>query len=128
MRISDFIVKEGIQGAGVFATKEYQPGEVLFRMQGEMLSQPTRTSIQVGMHRHVEDKVGVHVNHHCQPNARVNQKMMTMVALKAIKAGEEITFDYNQNEDYLANPFVCRCCERLMEGKRAKMMKSAAVK
>jgi len=128
MGISDFIVKEGIQGSGVFTTKKYAPGEVVHEMQGEILSHPTRTSVQVGEKRHIEDAVGVHVNHHCQPNVRVDWKDASLVALRVIQVGEEITFDYNQNEEHMANPFICQCCGRLIEGQHVKSEKSAPVK
>jgi hypothetical protein len=40
-----------------------------------------------------------------------------IVAIKDIAGSDEITFDYSQNEDMMASPFVCRCCGRLINGK-----------
>jgi hypothetical protein len=32
-----------------------------------------------------------------------------LVAVRSLAAWEEITFDYNTTEYWMANPFVCRC-------------------
>jgi len=113
-----FEIKEGIQGVGVFATTDIPENTVLFTMHGKILNQPTRTSVQVGHDQHIEDKIGGRVNHACHPTARVNQADRTMISVRPIIKGEEITFDYRENEDKLANPFVCKCCNKEIRGKQ----------
>jgi hypothetical protein len=117
-----FTLKEGIQGEGVFTTVTVPKGETLFEMSGEILDHPTRTSIQVGKNKHIEDDIGIHINHSCAPNAKINRRKRTFISLRTIEAGEEITFDYNQNEDLMASPFICRCCNKMIRGKLAAKM------
>jgi len=114
-----FILKDGVQGNGIFTTVKIKKGDILFEMSGEIIARPTQTSIQIGKNKHIEDDIGVHVNHHCKPNSKVNRKNRTFISLRDIEPGEEITFDYNQNEDFLAVPFACHCCNRKILGKLA---------
>lgn len=115
---SNLIFKKGIQGSGVFCTEDIKKGKVIFKMKGEIIGHPTRTSVQVGKDEHIEDEIAGHVNHHCIPNAKVIRKTRSFVSLRNIRKGEEITFDYNANEDKLAAPFVCKCCNKLVSGKK----------
>jgi hypothetical protein len=55
----------------------------------------------------------------------VDRERAALISLRGIKAGEEVTFDYNQNEDKLANPFVCQCCGTLIQGKQFEVEKPA---
>lgn len=113
----DFEIKVGMQGVGAFVKKAVKKGDVLFRLQGDIISTPTRTSVQIGEHEHIEDALAGHINHSCQPNAKVLRQSREFVSLRDIQAGEEITFNYNQNEDALASPFICVCCGKKITGK-----------
>lgn len=124
MSKSRFIIKNGIQGSGVFTTVDFKKGEALFELTGEILDHPTRTSIQIGKTKHVEDSIGIHVNHNCLANAKLNRKTATFISLRDIKNGEEITFNYNENEDVLANPFICQCCGKKIVGKKLSSIKT----
>lgn len=50
-----------------------------------------------------------YVNHSCAPNAFFDTTYMLLIALKAIAAGEEITFFYPSSEWDMAQSFSCRC-------------------
>jgi len=113
-----FVIKDGIHGLGVFMTQDIKKGDVLFYMSGEILATPTRTSVQVGKNKHIEDFIAGHINHSCSPNAVINQEKMAFVATNDISEGEEISFDYSENEDKLACPFECECCGKLIQGKK----------
>lgn len=117
MLASDFMIRQGIQGSGAFTRKAFKQGEVVLHMMGEIFTQPTRTSIQVGDGQHIEDIIGGHVNHSCYPNVRVDRETASLISLRDIAAGEEITFDYRQNEDNMASPFKCHCCGNWIRGK-----------
>ena len=82
---------------------------------GKLTKMPTRTSIQVGEGLHVEDEVGGCINHSCSPSCLIQD--LFVIALRDIKVGEEITFDYNKNEKRLASPFKCNCCGKMIRGK-----------
>lgn len=110
------IVKAGLAGSGVFTCKPIKAGEILFVMSGKLISSPTQTSVQIGDNQHIEDPLAKYLNHHCSPSAKVVREQRAVVALRDLQFGEEITFDYTQNEDKMAAPFVCRCCARKVEG------------
>lgn len=112
-----FIVKNGIHGLGVFLTQDVKKGALLFIMKGDMLDHPTRTSVQVGKHRHIEDVLASYINHSCKPTAKVARRQHAFVSLRDLEKGDEITFDYNKNEDKMASPFVCECCGRKIKGR-----------
>ena len=112
-----FVIKDGIHGVGVFVVEGFKKGDVLFKMQGSIVKTPSRTSVQIGSGKHIEDKIAGHVNHSCQPNAKIDHQTQSFVCLRDIKQGEEITFNYNENEDSLAEPFTCECCGKQIAGK-----------
>lgn len=112
-----FVIKDGIHGVGVFTIKPFKAGDTLFKLKGNILANPTRTSIQIGKKQHIEDEIGGHVNHSCMPNCFVDQKKKILVCLRDIAIGEEIMFDYNANEDSLAEPFQCECCHKTIYGR-----------
>lgn len=112
------IIKSGLEGVGVFTCKPIKAGEMIFMMSGEVITAPTQTSVQIGENQHIEDPLAKYLNHHCSPSARVVRDQRLVVALRDLQFGEEITFDYTQNEDKMAAPFVCRCCARKVEGAR----------
>lgn len=115
-----FVVRTGIQGLGVFALIAFKPGDTLFKMTGELRNSPTRTSVQIGDDLHVEDEIAGFINHSCIPNAKIDKHTHSFVALKEIAKDDEIVFDYNHNEDSMAAPFVCGCCNRKISGKRVE--------
>jgi len=117
-----FVVKTGINGLGVFVTHAFKSGDVIFEMTGKLLKSPTRTSVQIGNDVHIEDEIAGFINHNCSPNAKIDKDIHSFVAIRDIAEDEEIVFDYNENEDSLASPFVCGCCNRKITGKKTKVM------
>jgi len=113
----NLIVRTGIQGLGVFTTEPVKKGQTIFVMQGEVIHQPTRTSVQIGEKKHIEDELAGFLNHNCQPTAKVDRDRHSFVSLRDLKEGDEITFNYNANEDHLAAPFKCHCCQEKIQGK-----------
>jgi SET domain-containing protein len=122
-----FLIKNGIHGIGVFTTTDVKKGELLFEMTGEVLDHPTRTSVQIGLNQHIEDEIAGHMNHSCIPTARVDRQSKSFISVVDIKKGEEITFNYNENEDTLAAPFTCACCGNKIRGRNV-MAKSERVR
>jgi len=100
---------------GVFTNNRIKVGDVVWDLgRGEPRFTPTRTSIQVGDKLHVEDSIGAFINHDCKPSCKVVGTKV--IAVLDMGVGDEITFDYSQNEDEMASPFVCRCCGKLIKG------------
>lgn len=91
--------------------------EVVLVLRGEIISQPTKYSIQIDEHKHLEpytDPQDVRslirfLNHSCDPSAYINFDDLTVRALRNLEAGEEVNFNYNTTEYEMANPFRCNC-------------------
>lgn len=112
-------VQRTATGEGVFARRALAKGDRILDIEGDRVAHPTRHSIQLGLDLHIEctsamgaDEMRSHfpwrfLNHCCDPNASVVGR--SLVARRAIAAGEEITFDYTTTEAAMAEPFPC-CC------------------
>jgi SET domain len=97
------------------AIRDVNPGEIVRTLSGPVLPQASQCSIQISESEHVEDDMGIYINHSCSPNACV--RGATLQATAHIPKGAEVTFNYNESESQLAHPFVCNCCGRLILGK-----------
>tara|TARA_Y100000034_G_C6868739_1_gene396278 strand:+ start:25 stop:387 length:363 start_codon:yes stop_codon:yes gene_type:complete len=93
---------------GLFSTRKFKDGELLFELCGAKVSEPTRESIRVDEGVHIIDSYGSYMNHSCDPTVVVDG--LRVVASGILYAGEEVTFDYRTTEDVLSCPFVCECC------------------
>ena len=103
----------------LLAIRPFAAGEAIFEAEGDLTRTPTRHSIQVGEDRHLDllrprsleellDRYAWrYLNHSCEPNGAF--RGLTLVALRAIAAGEELTFHYATTEYDMAEPFACRC-------------------
>ena len=112
----------------------------ILRLEGEIVESPSRFSVQIGPGQHVEVPAEVQVkqpldryrwrwrNHSCEPNAKFENP--NLVAIREIKASEQIAFDYNTTEYDLATPFECHCksdgCCGLVRGNRWQQDQAAA--
>ncbi|MGH9932330.1 MAG: SET domain-containing protein-lysine N-methyltransferase [Pyrinomonadaceae bacterium] len=92
--------------------------EVVFALEGEITEHPSKYSVQIGKHKHLEPlshdpsdvKSLIHFfNHGCDPSTRINFEDLTVRALRDLEPGEEVTFNYNATEYEMANPFNCHC-------------------
>ena len=84
--------------------------EVILVINGKDTIVRDRYTIQLESDLHVipNENAGKYVNHSCSPNMEMNGSR-EFIALQDIKAGEEITFDYDSTEDDIAEPFDCFC-------------------
>jgi len=111
------VIKNGIEGHGVFAIEPINNNTIIFKMHGDFIDHPTQTSVQVGAKIHIEDSLAGLLNHSCTPSAKIDRQRHAVVSVHEIKKNEEITFNYSTNEDKLAVPFICRCCGKMISGK-----------
>jgi len=91
------------------------PNTIIYKLTGDIKNKSTRTSIQIDTNKHIEDKWGQYINHSCYPSVKIING--NLVTIKELKTGNSITFDYNQNEDNMSDPFLCHCCNKLIAGK-----------
>jgi SET domain-containing protein len=136
--------KSGVHGKGVFALKPIAKGERIIEYKGEIISWPEALrrhphdpsdpnhtfyfSLDDGSHV-IDAKVGGNaarwINHACEPNCKADETdgRVFIEALRKLKAGEELFYDYGLviDERYtpkLKKEYECRCgstqCRRTM--------------
>jgi len=113
---------------GLFAKKSFNEGDIVTMLEGNTIPWATRTSIQIGLNKHLESVEGGMMNHHCNPNCKIIVGSWQDITLKLdgvgikvqaiqdIKEGDELTFDYETTEQVLASPFKCKCHNREITG------------
>jgi len=108
-----------------YAASDMVAGEVILYLEGIPTEVATRYSVQIGMSAHLapteagpDECPWIYTNHSCCPNAKVSGR--NLVAIRDIKAGEEINFDYETTEFEMAEPFQCLCgsseCRKSIRG------------
>ncbi|MEU0878203.1 SET domain-containing protein-lysine N-methyltransferase [Lentzea sp. NPDC005914] len=112
------------------ANRPVAKGELLFTIDGELTATPTRYTVQIGHGTHV-DVPGEYdfeaildrfywrfMNHSCDPTVFIRGR--SVISLKPVKFGQDITFNYNTTEFDMAEPFGCRCgsvrCTGMVQG------------
>ena len=157
--------RSGVHGNGVFAVQDIAEGETLVEYKGEVItweealrrhphdpSQPNHTFyFHVDDERVIDGKVNGNsakwINHSCDPNCEADEQngRIFIKALRNIKAGEELNYDYGLiiDEEYtpkLLAEFPCWCgadnCRGTLlspkgdedEGKKSKKKKKKSKK
>ena len=105
---------------GVFAKDHIKEDSIIFRLRGTITTKPSKYTIQLGWHRHLNfpalrkanddtDYCWQYLNHSCEPNGYMDVTGLTFRAWRDIETGEEITFNYLTTESEMAVPFECVC-------------------
>ena len=114
-------------GRGTFARVPFRKdsllaifgGRVMTRAELDAAPQDNRTnSVQIGpTHYMVPDVVGPgdHINHSCEPNAGIAGQVI-LVALRDIRAGEEVCYDYAMTDTSDYDEFPCACGSAICRG------------
>ncbi|MCK5026408.1 MAG: SET domain-containing protein [Nanoarchaeota archaeon] len=114
MYVSEKIeVRDTKKGKSLFVIDEIVKNEVIFEFERRFLKNPTRTSMQIDDNVHQEatdsDALENFLNHSCKPNGYIEFQDLTYRALRPIKKGEELTFNYNTTEWDMGKGFQCQC-------------------
>jgi hypothetical protein len=122
MYVSDKIeVRDTKKGKSIFAIDEIAKDEIIFEFEKNFLEYPTKTSMQIdeGVHQECTNPEAVEnfLNHSCEPNGYIDFQNLSFRALRQIKKGEEVTFNYLTTEWDLANKFDCKCGSKKCYGK-----------
>ena len=108
-----FVAPSRIDNKGVFVTRDFKKGEIVLSWNPKPLGKTKFDDLTSEQKHDFYEKNGEcflmqpperFVNHSCEANTRVGD--FCDVAIKDIKAGEEVTSDYGDNYRV---PFVCRC-------------------
>ena len=116
-------------GLGLFAARPLQAGERILDFRGPLIDFAATVAkgdrecdaLQIGpdLYLDLEDP-GRYANHSCDPNAGVRNDGVTLVAVRPIRPGEEIRFDYSttMDDDHWAMECSCgspRCRGRVLD-------------
>lgn len=116
-------VKRGLAGLGLFAGEDIKKGELVIEYIGNILNKEEaekKTSSQylfeVSRNKTIDGtprwNIARYANHSCDGNAEsdVKKGRVFVKAIKAIKEGEEIVYDYGEEfvKEYIA-PHGCNC-------------------
>lgn len=121
-----------LNNIGYFAIEDIKKGETIFIRGGHLLTKNELFSSSVinsyfpisdeyflaARTKDEEENIKLYINHSCEPNCGIKGEI-TFVAIRDIKAGEEITTDYAfiDNEEY---SFECTCgtdnCRKVVTG------------
>lgn len=116
-------VKRGIAGLGLFAGEDIKKGEIIIEYIGNILNKEEadkKTSSQylfeVSRNKTIDGtprwNIARYANHSCDGNAEsdVKKGRVFVIAIKNIKEGDEIVYDYGEEfvKEYIA-PYGCRC-------------------
>ncbi len=124
LRMSKLKVKRGQAGLGLFASKEYQKGDLIIEYTGETISEDEANRrggkylFRLNKERTIDGKgrnnISRYINHSCRPNAypelNENETQVHIYAKKKILPDDEIT--YNYGKDYferIIEPLGCKC-------------------
>ena len=112
------IKKSTLYGRGVFATQNIERGQRILTLHGKEIHcvvKDQETSLAypnwVGLRKSTWLEVeapAIYLNHSCNPNAGIRGSRQ-LIALKKIKVGEEVTFDYSTTEDDRLWHMKCTC-------------------
>lgn len=97
-------MNDAIGEKGLFATKTFTKGDIVFELKGKIYDKPTRESIRIKEGVHIVDDFGIYMNHSFEPSCSIVG--YSVVALTDIEIGDELNFNYNENEIDMACPFV----------------------
>src|SRR5688572_13333987 len=96
------IIQDCEYGKGIFANRSFAVGELVFKFDGPKITpdeagnkEIERYVVQTGPDDYINTlPPGKYTNHSCDPNTGLRDPM-TLVAIKPIKKGEQICFDYS---------------------------------
>lgn len=110
-------------GLGLYATRAFKKGERIIEYFGREISKEEEYSskskylFEVSSRKTIDgalrENFARYVNHACKPNCEPNvvRGKVWIDAIKNIKAGDELTYDYGEeyfNSEHI-KPFGCRC-------------------
>jgi SET domain-containing protein len=109
---------------GLFANRVIGRGETILTFEGPIIdfAETKRRgprecmAIQIGNDRYIDTRApGVFVNHSCDPNAGVRRDSL-LVALRHIRKGQEIRYDYSTTMEEQSFTMPCRCGSPMCRG------------
>ena len=119
----DYVIKRTASGLGLFSLKSIPAGKRIVEYTGPLVSNAeverrTKGKYFFGVNTKwsidgtPRSNLARYVNHSCRPNceAILSKRRVWIWSKRAIKAGEELSYDYGKEyfEDHI-KPFGCKC-------------------
>ncbi len=110
-------VRECEIGQGLFALKRIRAGEMILVLEGYVITvdqvramaEKQGNTVQIGSRHYIDvEPPGLYINHSCQPNTGLMNDII-LVALRDIRAHEELRFDYSTTMSEGDWTMRCRC-------------------
>ena len=103
-------IRQAATETGVYAARGYRQGQAVVRLEPiSWRPHRDRETVQHPAGGHIHHPVLAKVSHSCAPNCRVSFADRTLIAIRNIEPGEQITFDFRTTETRLFHPIQCRC-------------------
>ena len=115
-------VKRGIVGNGLFADEDIKKGEFIIKYEGKLLTNKEAEKLKTRYLFEINENYTIdgsdysnkarYINHFCNPNieAEIVGGEIIFTAIKDIKEGEELGFDYGQEYfNEFIKPVGCKC-------------------
>ena len=142
--------KSNIDNKGLYATQDVKAGTIIIHYKGKLITKKEternpkydnekaiylfNLNSRYDLDGDFEHNTARLINHSCNPNCEVAGKGLKLwiYALRDIKKGEELSYDYGFSYDENYKDFVCKCGERnccgyiVREGSRWRINKKYA--
>jgi hypothetical protein len=124
--IKKFILKNSkIQGEGIFASRNYNKHDFVVKLTGKKIiwkyndkkdREYCANWFGMGNNLWIDPNFPLSkINHSCDPNLGIKGSIF-FYAMKNIKAGEELTFDYSTSEEEINWKMKCKCGSKKCRG------------
>lgn len=123
-------ISEGHLSKGIFASRNIKKGEEIIRFKGKLFTyQQLPTPYNKVEDHYVQIDKNLYMgpsgdyddlfNHSCNPNSglKIKNGKIILIAIKNIKKGEEITWDYSTTMDEDDWEMDCKCCSKKCRGR-----------
>ena len=128
------VKKSNIDNRGLYAARNIKKGSVIIFYKGKLITKKeTERNSRYDLDGDFEHNTARLINHSCNPNCEVDGKGLKLwiFALRDIKKGEELSYDYGFGYDKDSKDYICKCGSKnccgyiVREGSRWRIKKNA---
>ncbi|KAI9272437.1 hypothetical protein BY458DRAFT_455442 [Sporodiniella umbellata] len=118
------VIRQGAPGeysSKLVTERAFPKDSVVANLEGLTPGEKRYTSVQVSETKHIElNSDLVYMNHSCEPSVILDIDRMSVIAVKDLAEGDELTFFYPSTEWDMIQPFSCWCgspkCIKTVQG------------
>ncbi len=123
--LNNFLIGKNHLGKAVFSAKNFKKNDVITKFEGDIFEKKDLPKklvgesdrfVQIGIDKFMgpSEKIDDYINHSCNPNSGLHftKSGILLVAIKSIKIGEEITWDYSTTLFHNEWKMICKCGEK----------------